>query len=842
MNDTLNIEKGTVLYKRSDGSEILLTRTDDEDFYACVRNPSGKVFEEQLLGSILRRGDWEATYEIVEKHGDHDQSDHGSWATGSSDNDYGMSHRPSLGGGTEGDMDGASLDNVSNGIYPDDVYSPRGVQIYGTGYKELDKQAHALIMEYRGKPEKSITIYRAIPKDVSTSKISGGEWVTPIKQYAVQHGQSNLNDNYQILTREVKAKEIFTSGDSWLEWGYAPSAVQKHSEHDQTDHGNRDGASSSELDDETAAKIQQFTRDWGGLSIKMTDGSLPDKGFMVSKPPTFSKIVPKEEFYDKEKGKAILREYMEKNEKDLATGTNYLGTWENEGKIYLDVSMNISSESDAVSLGRDNNQKAVWDVINQKEIQTGGTGSANKSREQKTGQDGTNEGHFKYDRGTEGRLRDGTLGKINQRQSRSKVIYFDYGLKPVLKHDGHDDQSSHGNWARGFTEEEVKRIESMDKVGPSDKDILQAIKPKTYNDNQLSEFVEQDGDLYADATQGIDGKVAESLASLQAEFPNHEYTEQEKNDIFERVQSEMIGNYVDGQRESLTEYGMAIEGYEPIDTADLVEPFNDVFGVVQTGTSLTGDTVTLESRIENVYKDGNELRVQGSIYDANNEQVGEISRTFFVKDGTLNVEHGVLYIYSEEHKGTGFGKEFIQQSEAWYTAKGLGYIEIKSTAADGARHWARAGYDFAPNKVGENLDTISQRVASMDDEESGWFAKGSAERAEFDSLMSRATNDYSPYFEDESGYKYPAFGSVKNFTEENFPLPAEFANIGYSKQKAEEIGTWAGKELMYDLKVSYVKSLTAEGQKLLDGPIDHDGDGLIYDGTSREKPAPSKKN
>jgi hypothetical protein len=105
--------------------------------------------------------------------------------------------------------------------------------------------------------------------------------------------------------------------------------------------------------------------------------------------------------------------------------------------------------------------------------------------------------------------------------------------------------------------------------------------------------------------------------------------------------------------------------------------------------------------------------------------------------------------------------------------------------------------------------------------------------------MSRATDDYNPYFEDESGYKYPAFGAVKNFTEEGFPFPADFANIGYSKEKAERDGTWAGKELMYDLKLSYVKSLTAEGQKLLQGPIDHDGDGLIYDGTAREKPAPS---
>ena len=178
----------------------------------------------------------------VFKHldGQHDQSTHGSWANGSSESDYQMSHRPSLGSGTEGDMDGASLDNVSNGIYPDDVYSPRGVQIYGTGYKELDKQAHALIMEYRGKPEKSITIYRAIPKDATTSKISRGDWVTPIKQYAIQHGESNLNDEYQILTKEVKAKEIFTSGDSWLEWGYAPTQVQKHldGQHDQSSHGS----------------------------------------------------------------------------------------------------------------------------------------------------------------------------------------------------------------------------------------------------------------------------------------------------------------------------------------------------------------------------------------------------------------------------------------------------------------------------------------------------------------------------------------------------------------------------------------------------------------------------
>jgi hypothetical protein len=40
----------------------------------------------------------------------------------------------------------------------------------------------------------------------------------------------------------------------------------------------------------------------------------------------------------------------------------------------------------------------------------------------------------------------------------------------------------------------------------------------------------------------------------------------------------------------------------------------------------------------------------------------------------------------------------------------------------------------------------------------------------------------------------------------------------------------------------HVKVLTAEGSKILDGPIDMDGDGLIYDGTPREKPVPTSGN
>jgi hypothetical protein len=50
--------------------------------------------------------------------------------------------------------------------------------------------------------------------------------------------------------------------------------------------------------------------------------------------------------------------------------------------------------------------------------------------------------------------------------------------------------------------------------------------------------------------------------------------------------------------------------------------------------------------------------------------------------------------------------------------------------------------------------------------------------------------------------------------------------------------TWAGERLMDNLNLDYVKVLTAEGRNLFEGPVDRDGDGLVYDGTARERPAP----
>jgi hypothetical protein len=124
--------------------------------------------------------------------------------------------------------------------------------------------------------------------------------------------------------------------------------VEKHGTHDQKTHGNWATGVSSDV----ASTIQQFTREWGGLSISMVDGSMPTTGYMVAKPSSFGKVVDEADFFDPVKGPKILSQYMREQRADLATGKNYLGTWLNGGKIFLDVSENISDVGKATRLGR----------------------------------------------------------------------------------------------------------------------------------------------------------------------------------------------------------------------------------------------------------------------------------------------------------------------------------------------------------------------------------------------------------------------------------------------------------------------------------------------------------
>lgn len=190
-----------------------------------------------------------------------------------SDEDYRGQHRAPTADG------GAPLHDLTGGgsVYPDDVYGPKAVQYYGTGNEEMDRKSFSIAMQFKGNPNAAVTIYRAVPHKATKQEridlletqmrkyqargvvpdgatlrgsawyndaydrlaelkalpddasekiaINPGDWVTINRDYAKEHGESALNGEYKIISKRVKAKQIYTAGDSIHEWGYDPVGI-----------------------------------------------------------------------------------------------------------------------------------------------------------------------------------------------------------------------------------------------------------------------------------------------------------------------------------------------------------------------------------------------------------------------------------------------------------------------------------------------------------------------------------------------------------------------------------------------------------------------------------------
>jgi hypothetical protein len=189
--------------------------------------------------------------------------------------DYAGNHTPPM------SNSGAPGHDLTGGgeVYPDDVYT-HGRQYYGSGEPRMDSQTFSVIDSMKGRPNKQVTIYRAVPYektpteqinviekqlakyqarrivpaewggsrtaigdeqgfyDWATSEvdrlktmpetggekfgINQGDWVTVNRAYAKDHGEGTLQGKYKIVSKKVYARDIFTNGDSPHEWGYDP--------------------------------------------------------------------------------------------------------------------------------------------------------------------------------------------------------------------------------------------------------------------------------------------------------------------------------------------------------------------------------------------------------------------------------------------------------------------------------------------------------------------------------------------------------------------------------------------------------------------------------------------
>lgn len=117
---------------------------------------------------------------------------------------------------------GAPMHNLAGGILPEDFYDK--MNQYRLTHEPSEMEAMGMMHHHRGHPERFISVFRAVPRDVPRgTSINPGDWVTPVKSYATEHGRSHLGGQFKVLFKKVKAKHLYTAADDWREWGYDPS-------------------------------------------------------------------------------------------------------------------------------------------------------------------------------------------------------------------------------------------------------------------------------------------------------------------------------------------------------------------------------------------------------------------------------------------------------------------------------------------------------------------------------------------------------------------------------------------------------------------------------------------
>lgn len=107
-------------------------------------------------------------------------------------------------------------------LYPDDIYGPMAARYYGHGEDVgMDSRMAARLAKYRNNPDALVPVWRAVPKGVDKT-INPGDWVTMSRDYAVDHGVSQLGGDYEIVKKMVRADELWTDANSIYEFGYNP--------------------------------------------------------------------------------------------------------------------------------------------------------------------------------------------------------------------------------------------------------------------------------------------------------------------------------------------------------------------------------------------------------------------------------------------------------------------------------------------------------------------------------------------------------------------------------------------------------------------------------------------
>jgi hypothetical protein len=93
--------------------------------------------------------------------------------------------------------------------------------LYRHGAVEMDAPSIRAVLGAKGNPDAGVWIFRAVPAGTE-NRFNPGDWASTSLAYAKSHGES-IDGDVLIISRQVRAGDLWTEGNSINEWGYWPT-------------------------------------------------------------------------------------------------------------------------------------------------------------------------------------------------------------------------------------------------------------------------------------------------------------------------------------------------------------------------------------------------------------------------------------------------------------------------------------------------------------------------------------------------------------------------------------------------------------------------------------------
>lgn len=112
----------------------------------------------------------------------------------------------------------------------------------------------------------------------------------------------------------------------------------------------------------------------GGSTVSTHGQQVPSEGYVVSLGSKWAEVIPHRLVSNRAMFRDVLINFTVKFQRELSRHNHFVGAWDENDELYLDVVEVIPDRQQAITAGVERDQIAIWGLAQTELIKTGGSG------------------------------------------------------------------------------------------------------------------------------------------------------------------------------------------------------------------------------------------------------------------------------------------------------------------------------------------------------------------------------------------------------------------------------------------------------------------------------------